>query len=339
MDFPFRILLKLLQLRDVILKKDFDQKLDRLNGQLDGAIPYNRTYRLSIKQRFESQSLLNVYRQMFPNVPENVWEHQINLGLILLDDQIVPPSHTVRAGQVSTRVEKAVTEPDVSLDIKFIFSNQDFLVIDKPSPLPVHSAGQFHKNTLIHLLKKLFRGQEFYPIHRLDANTTGVVVLGLRPSAVHTVQAMLQNGGVQKEYLAVVKGLPPVRCFESTESISQDKSKGGSRTTLSGRKSKTQFEVLRSDKKNKLSLLKIRPITGRTNQIRVHLAQLGFPILGDVGYENPSYFDTHPLTYPHDSLFLHATRFGFMDEGAKEELVFEAAIPHKFLEVIDCSAV
>lgn len=321
----------------MITKKDFYKKLHQLNGHLEGSVPYQRTYQLTIKQRFEGQTLLEVYAQMFPNVPLSVWEQKIRTGFIVLDHQKLKPNQVVRAGQISSRQELSVTEPEVSLDLKFVFSDQDFLVLNKPSPLPIHSAGQYHKNTLVWVLKRMFGHQQFYPVHRLDANTTGVVVLGLHSLAASALGGQLQHGGVTKEYLALVHGVPRERFFESSESISQAKNQAGSRNTLSGRSSQTQFEVLRIEPQKSLSLLKILPITGRTNQIRVHLAQLGFPIVGDVGYQNPGYFETHPLTYPTDSLFLHAHKFGFVDQRTQKPIVFEAEIPQKFLEAIDCS--
>jgi 23S rRNA pseudouridine1911/1915/1917 synthase len=122
--------------------------------------------------------------------------------------------------------------------------------------------------------------------------------------------------------LALVEGVPAQSDFTSTASISKEKTSAGGRKIDEGTAASTRFETLRSWE-NK-SLIKVIPRSGRTNQIRLHLAHLNLPIVGDLGYKDPTYFENNPLTYPTDSLFLHAWKLSFDDPTTQKRLTFEA---------------
>ena len=196
-------------------------------------------------------------------------------------------------------------EPSVSTDIKLIYSSKAFWVINKPSPLPVHSAGRFNKNTLLSFLMIAFPELNFHLIHRLDANTTGLILIALNKKTASDLINSFKEQTVKKEYIALVEGIPEKDSFTLSDTISKSKAISGSRKLSDGFSAETHIEVISIDKKRNQSLLKVIPTTGRTNQIRLHLANNGFPIVGDHGYKDPSYFESHPLTYDEDCLFLH----------------------------------
>ncbi|MGB0391841.1 MAG: pseudouridine synthase, partial [Salibacteraceae bacterium] len=116
--------------------------------------------------------------------------------------------------------------------------------------------------------------------------------------------------------------------FESTAPIGKKKAPAGGRKLEKGSDSLTRFKLLKS--KGEKSLLEVTPSTGRTNQIRLHLAGLKLPIRGDLGYANPEYFENKPLTYPEDTLFLHAWKLQFTHPTTKEQLQFEAPLNNKW---------
>ena len=122
--------------------------------------------------------------------------------------------------------------------------------------------------------------------------------------------------------MALVEGFPQNEQFQSTKSISKSKTPAGGRKLDNGHESNTDFEILKTF--GNKTLLKVTPHSGRTNQIRLHLADLNLPIVGDLGYKNPEYFENHPLTYPNDSLFLHAWKLKFKDSDTNKLVKFEA---------------
>jgi 23S rRNA pseudouridine1911/1915/1917 synthase len=191
----------------------------------------------------------------------------------------------------------------------------------------MHPSGRFNENSLIEILRKAFPKEDFKLVHRLDANTTGLVLIAKNKASAAEITKQFESKKVKKEYLALVEGRVKEDKFSSSTSISVLKtSSGGRKTVEDGEEAYTEFEVL--ERRANTTLLKVRPFSGRTNQIRIHLAELGHPIVGDVGYKDVSYFKNNPLTYPKDCLFLHA--WNLTVNLNKLKFDFTAPIPAKF---------
>lgn len=309
----------------------FLKALSKVRKELPGSIPYNREYRIYIKERFHGQTLAEVYEQTMPHLLED-WHGLIESGKILLEGKQVTGKTKVKAGQVSTRIINKVTEPGVSTNIKLVEANDYFWVLEKPSPLPMHGAGRFYKNTLSYFLTVCFGERNFHLVHRLDANTTGLVIVALdKNTATHFIHAF-KNKEVEKEYLAIVEREIIKKRFTITDSIGKDTELSGSRSVKTGISAKTHVEVLKATKH--YSLLGIKPTTGRTNQIRLHLANAGFAIKGDLGYANKEYFKSNPMTYAEDSLFLHAYKLSFTHPENGKKVSYTSSIPDKFSLVL-----
>jgi 23S rRNA pseudouridine1911/1915/1917 synthase len=271
---------------------------------------------------------LDLYAESFPHLEREYWKTKIETGNLLLDGKKTTPNQKVKAGQITQHSVPPKDEPQVSFEIELIAATDDYWVINKPSPLPVHAGGRYQNNTLTHLLKTAFPDQGIHLINRLDANTTGIVLVALNKETAQILGKQFENREVTKTYLALVEGIPKNEQFQSTKSISKTKTPAGGRKLEEGHESNTDFEILKTygDK----TLLKVTPHSGRTNQIRLHLAGLGLPIVGDLGYKNPEYFENNPLTYPDDSLFLHAWKLQIKDSSTKEMVKFEAEINQKW---------
>ena len=243
---------------------------------------------------------------------------------------VTPSIETVVfGGNIIEHQSEPQVEPEVSSDIELIYLDQEVLVINKPAPLPMHPSGRFNKNSLIEILKIAFPNEDFKIIHRLDANTTGIVVLAREVSVVASIVEQFENREVKKEYLALVEGVPAENKFSSKEKISIEKTASGSRELKNdGVEAHTEFEVVERRIQNNETLLRVIPLSGRTNQIRLHLVDLGYPIIGDIGYKEPDYFKNNPLTYPTDCLCLHAWKLTFKLKG--KVMNFRAPVPSKF---------
>ena len=305
----------------IISQRDFQNSISNAAQILAKPNSEPRTFTLSVKKRFDGFTILDLYTNSFPHVERLYWKAKIDSGNLILDGKTTAPSQKVKAGQITQHSVPPKEEPPVSFEIELITATNDYWVLSKPSPLPVHAGGRYQNNTLTHVLKTAFPDQNIHLINRLDANTTGIVLMALNKETAQKLGKQFENREVTKTYLALVEGVPKNHQFQSSKPISKTKTPAGGRKLEEGFESNTDFEILKTFE-NK-TLLKVTPHSGRTNQIRLHLADLGLPIVGDLGYKNPEYFENNPLTYPEDSLFLHAWKLRFRKPQEQENVQVE----------------
>ncbi len=308
---------------------DFQQAIYNVTTPLRGSIPQPIVYRLSVKQKFDGLTIIEFYCQAIPRFDKDHWIDKVKNGNMTVNGKTVTVDYCVKTGEITQHSTPPVTEPHASNEVKLIYEDDDFIVLDKPAPLPMHPCGRFARNSLGEFLKLAFPTTEYKIIHRIDGSTTGIVVLGKSKETTQFIAEQFEKKTVQKTYLALVEGVIKETTFSSTLTISKDKTKsGGRKISTDGNVASTNFEVL--ERREKHTLLKVTPLSGRTNQIRLHLAGSGHPIVGDLGYKNPTYFDTHPLIYPEDCLCLHAWKLSFIHPTTKKEVSFETKVPEKF---------
>ncbi len=306
----------------MIAPEDFKNALTSLPQLVSEKNQAPRVFKLSVKKRFDGFTLLELYAQSFPHVDREFWLNKIESGNVLVDQKVGTSQQILRAGQITQHSVAAKPEPKVNWDIQLIAATENYWVISKPSPLPVHAGGRYLFNTLTAGLKLAFPEQSFHLINRLDANTTGIVLVALNKATANFLSKQFENREVEKTYLAVVEGHPSETSFSSQKGISKEKTPAGGRQLVEESVSKTDFQLLKTFKAD--SLLEVTPHSGHTNQIRLHLAGLGLPIKGDLGYKDPVYFKSNPLTYPEDSLFLHAWKLRFQDQKTNQEVLVES---------------
>ena len=233
---------------------------------------------------------------------------------ILLDGE---PAHTdarVRAGQTVTFVEKektpVYTPAPFDIDLHVVYQDEHLLVIDKPAPLASQSSRNHPDNTLENALFSYFGcppGWIYRPVNRLDKGTSGLMMAACSPHIQYRMQQALHTPDFRRTYLAVTDGLPP----EQQGVISLPIAKGPGATVRrviaadgTGKPSVTHYETLETH--GRRALVKLELETGRTHQIRVHLAALGCPVFGDFLYgtespELPGRFalHSHSLSFVH----------------------------------------
>jgi RluA family pseudouridine synthase len=242
----------------------------------------------TVKGGHAHNSLLDYLCARFPYRDREGWKAEINLHRLTVNGKPGRPSTQLGKGD-SVSYSAPRKEPEVARDIITLFEDADLLVVDKPAPLPVHADGVFITNTLINILRERTKNPDLSLGHRLDRETSGVLVLAKTRGLTAKLMRGFEESGVQKTYLAVVRGEVPWKDQDARGwMLPKADSKVSIRQWLSpekspeGKDSFTRFQRL--ELLNGFSLLSCTPLTGRTNQIRVHLEALGFPLAGDKLY-------------------------------------------------------
>jgi RluA family pseudouridine synthase len=274
-------------------------------------------------------TVLDAICHILPHTDREEWVRVFDEGRITgKEGTPMAMNRLVRAGEHYRHLKPASKEPAVSAEVKVIHEDEVLLVLHKPAPLPMHEGGRFCRNTLQYFLNTALHPLMPRAIHRLDANTTGVVVFAKTRHFARLVQPQFERGEVEKVYLARVQGHPAEDAFACDAPVSADAGKLGAREiSEEGQAARTAFCVLSRDADG-MSLVEARPLTGRTNQIRLHLRHLGHPIAGDAAYlAEGGIGDTQTLSLNAPPLCLHAWKLTLKHPLKGELMTFEAAKP------------
>lgn len=235
--------------------------------------------------------------------------------------------HKVRPDdEVRIDYDPAESSKIPSINLTIIYEDKDCVVINKPVGVLSHSKGTFNPEatvaTWLESRVKGMSGERAGIVHRLDRATSGVMVCGKTPEALKWLQKQFSSRKVRKTYIAVVKGVPEKPEAVIDMPIERNPRKPQTfRVGVNGKSAVTAYKVL--ERGNGRSLLELKPTTGRTHQLRVHLHKLGHPILGDTLYGGPQA----------DRLFLHAASLE-ITLPSKARKIFEVPVPVEFEETL-----
>lgn len=296
---------------------------------LPGSQPADIFRPLRVPQECDGLTVLETFSRLLGHKPADYWEDEIRAGNILDDDrQQLGADAIVHAGDHVLHRQKQIIEPDVAPDIVVLYEDEALVVLNKPAPLPMHAGGRFTRNTLQHALDLVYRPQKLKPAHRLDANTTGLVIAARNKHFAGRLQTAFAEGRVEKTYLVRVQGHPTDDEFRCDAPIGKEAGIAGTREVdqEDGADATTLFRVIERSS-NGTALLEARPLTGRTNQIRIHCAFLGFPVVGDAAYGEGSAQKLLTKTMSDPALCLHAWIIGFTHPANGESVTFTAPPP------------
>jgi len=249
------------------------------------------------------------------------------------------PSDRVREGETVLLVRPRFVEPDAPTEFGVLYEDAALFVVDKPPLLPVHPTATYHRNTLTWLLRERYGADAPRIAHRLDRETSGVLVCGRTLDAERRLKHAFEHREVRKAYLAIVRGelasdrgevtLPIAPVTSGLHLLMEVRDEGD------GSHAKTEYEV--RERHPGYTLLLLRPHTGRQHQLRVHLSAIGHPIVGDklYGPEREAPFlemietgltDTLLARLGHDRQALHAHELTLAHPDSREQVCFRAPL-------------
>ncbi len=261
-------------------------------------------------------------------------------GKVTVDSQVVTKTGLILTEGSQVRVDLPGVQPvdilpeDIPLNI--IYENQDLMVIDKPAGMVVHPAAGHSSGTLVNAVLAhvpgIEVGGESRPgiVHRLDKDTSGLILVAKNDHALHWLQDEFKTRRVQKFYIALSDGHPRTPTGRIEAAIGRDTSLRKQMAVVAERKGRAAAsEYLTLETFPQHTLFEVHPETGRTHQIRLHLAFIGCPIVGDVlyGHKHPS--------LPIHRQFLHAARLTITLPGESSPRTFTSELPPDLQDVLD----
>ena len=261
---------------------------------------------------------------------------------VLVGGKDARASYLLRGGE-SIAIEPAdlaplQAEPE-ALPLRILYEDADVVVVDKPAGMVVHAGAGHSRGTLVNALLHHFGALssingDLRPgiVHRIDRETSGVLVVARTDRAHHSLARQFHDRQVEKVYLALVHGRPKQSVGRITSPITRDPVRRTRMTARlgSGRAALTDYEII--EQFEYFSFLRVKIGTGRTHQIRVHLSSIGHPIVGDRLYGAPAAIPGIPVL---GRFFLHAHRLRFLSPSTGEPITVESALPPELSEFLD----
>jgi 23S rRNA pseudouridine1911/1915/1917 synthase len=259
-------------------------------------------------------------------------ERLLASGEVRVDGTARAKSYRLEAGQEvelePPAAAELVAEP---LDLRIAFEDEHLLVVDKPAGVVVHPGAGRPGGTLVNALLGVSAGGDEPErpgiVHRLDRDTSGLLVVAKTEEAHRKLQSLVRRHKLEREYLALVRGRPRSRAGRIEAAIGRDRSEPTRRSldTDTPRDAITHFEVVEQLPEH--ALLRVRLETGRTHQIRVHLAAIDLPVVGDRVYGVPG--------LELERQFLHAARLAFTHPVTGEPVETESPLPPDLAAALD----
>jgi|688.fasta_scaffold39362_3 UPF0176 protein len=325
-------------------RREREARIQSIAAQQHGCQPYENRRWISIPGRCAGLPLIDALESIYPGWNRERWTRAIELGEITAPaatknewkTTAVTPERIVREGERFLQTIPNYTEPAIDPRIELVHEDEAIVVVNKGAPLPLHPSGRYQKNTLESILHEAYFPEKLRPAHRIDAMTTGLVVFTRRYAFASKLQPQFAAGTVEKSYLAWVEGTPAWDETECDAPISSEPLPNSGREiapsldTPNAQSALTLFRVL--ERRGNRTLVEAQPKTGRTHQIRLHLAHLGFPIVGDplylAGGQSRLSTEMRPPRADEASsspMLLHASRLAFVHPLTGQSMALEAS--------------
>ena len=260
---------------------------------------------------------------------------------ILVNNTKTKSSYKVKIGDEISIEEEKPKEVEIkaeNIPVPILYEDNDIIVVNKPKGMVVHPASGNYEGTLVNAIMSICKdslsgiGGEIRPgiVHRLDKDTSGVIIIAKNDKAHINLSEQIKNHEVEKTYIALVRGV--VKENEATINMpiarsTKDRKKMA--VSKNGKRAVTHFKVIKRYSKDNCTLLEVKIETGRTHQIRVHLSEIGHPIIGDQVYSKGK------NRWNIEGQCLHARSLKFVHPITKKEMFVEAELPEYFEKIIE----
>jgi len=283
---------------------------------------------VAVGEEAAEQRIDNFLLRHLKGVPKSHVYRVLRSGEVRVNSGRVKPDYRLKVGDrvrippVRVSAGKPAARP---AEFPIVHEDAAILVIDKPAGVAVHGGSGISFGVIESLRAARPQTKLLELAHRLDRDTSGLLIVAKKRTALVELHRMLRDGEVEKIYAAVVKGAPTEDAFEIREALHKHVTASGERRVSvqeDGKAALTRVKVL---KRGEFSLLEVRLLTGRTHQIRVHLAHAGHPIVGD-----EKYGDFALNRKLKKRLLLHAAKLSFRHPLSGERLKLESPLPGDF---------
>lgn len=280
-----------------------------------------------IKLTYESEEPARIDSYLADNIKElsrSSIQKLIQNGSVSVDEKIVKSNHRMRLGETVLVIFDPVQLKEIpDIELPILYEDDNCLVIDKPIGVLTHSKGQFNPEatvaTFIRSRLKGLDGERAGIVHRLDRATSGVIICAKTPEALSRLQKQFSSRNVKKTYIAKITGqITPSEAIIDMPIERNPKKPQTFRAGKNGKPATTHYKVIKTGDDSQL--IELMPETGRTHQLRVHLSQLGHPIIGDTFYEGKKA----------DRLYLHAQKLEITLPDSQRK-VFMSPVPDDFV--------
>lgn len=266
------------------------------------------------------------------------WQALIKDGRVTVNGEAAKPNHKLRTGD---RIEWTIPEPvdaepqAEEIPLNILFEDSSIIVINKPAGLVVHPAAGNETGTLVnallhHCTDLAGIGGEKRPgiVHRLDKDTSGVMVIAKNETAMNSLTNQFKSRETEKEYVAIVRGtlFPPFGTVGTTIGRHPVHRKKMAVNVRNGREAVSHYQVI--EQFADAALVRIKIETGRTHQIRVHMAHIKHPVIGD-----PVYGRAFNIKAPRQ--MLHAARLSLKHPKSRKQMTFDAPLPPDMTELLN----
>lgn len=260
---------------------------------------------------------------------------------ILVNNTKTKSSYKVKIGDEISIEEEKPKEIEIkaeNIPVPILYEDNDIIVVNKPKGMVVHPASGNYDGTLVNAIMSICKdslsgiGGEIRPgiVHRLDKDTSGVIIIAKNDKAHINLSEQIKNHEVEKTYIALVRGI--VKENEATIDMpiarsTKDRKKMA--VSKNGKRAVTHFKVIKRYPKDNCTLLEVKIETGRTHQIRVHLSHIGYPIIGDEVYSNGK------NKWGIKGQALHAKSLEFKHPITGKKMKLEAELPEYFRKILE----
>ena len=294
-----------------------------------------KVQKLRINEDESGQRIDNFINRKFKGLPRSKIYRIIRRGEVRVNSGRIAPSYKIKTNDeirippliIKNDPESLIKNNSINIEKSIIFEDSDFIVIDKPAGLAVHG-GSGIKFGVIELIRAVkARENDISLVHRIDKETSGCLLLSKKRSALRDLHEKFRNGEVKKNYFAVVLGTWEYQKKSINMPLLTNHRKNGERHVTPNKKGKKAVTLVKmTNQYKKFALVQCQPITGRTHQLRVHLNEIGYPIVGDTKYSNMEVLSELKLK---KRLFLHAQSISFADRKGNDR-TFSSMLPQEF---------